>query len=113
MARTKGALNIRTQETMNRVQQLCEEMGLDLFAVMIDIVKTGKLQGVRKRLPPDQRLMILKEVTQYAYPKLASMKHTLDLGDDSLLKIEWEQPGLFEDDDESDGVEIEGEVINH
>ena len=111
MARTKGALNLRTQETMNRVQQLCEEMGLDLFAVMIDIVKTGKLQGVRKRLPPDQRLMILKEVTQYAYPKLSAMKHVLDIGDDNHLTIEWEQPELFGDDD-SEGVEIEGEIIN-
>ena len=112
MARTKGALNIRTQETMNRVQLLCLEMDLDVFAVMIDIVKSGKFKGVRKRLPPDQRLMILKELTQYAYPKLAAMKHTLDLGDDNHLTIEWEQPNLFDDDD-GDGVEIEGEVINH
>ena len=112
MARTKGALNIRTQETMNRVQLLCEEMDLDLFAVMIDIVKTGKLRGERKRLPPDQRLMILKEVTKYAWPKLAAMKHTLVLGDDNHITIEWDQSDLFGEDD-SEGVEIEGEVLPH
>ena len=108
MARTKGALNIRTQETMNRVQQLCIEKGVDLFEVMLDIVATGKMKGVRKRLPPDQRLMILKELTQYAYPKLASMKHELDLGDDTSLTIAWQQDDMFPEDDA-----IEGEVVEH
>ena len=109
MARTKGALNIRTQETMNRVQQLCIEKGVDLFAVMLDIVATGKLKGVRKRLPPDQRLMILKELTQYAYPKLASMKHELDIGDDNSLTISWQQDDMFEDD----AIEGESEIVPH
>jgi hypothetical protein len=105
MARTKGALNLRTQETMNRVQALCEDRGLDLFGVMLDIVQTGKLKGERKRLPPDQRLMILKEVTQYAFPKLSAMKHILDVGDNDLT-IEWNQPELFPDEP------IDGEIIN-
>ena len=108
MARTKGALNLRTQETMNRVQQLCVEMDIDLFAVMLEIVKTGKLKGVRKRLPPDQRLMILKEITGYAYPKLATMRHELDVGDGNSLTIEWDQSDLFGDDE---AIEGEGEVI--
>ena len=103
MARTKGALNIRTQETMNRVQALCIEKGLDLFSVMLDIVKTVKLKGERKRLPPDQRLMILKEVTQYAYPKLSAMKHVLDV-DDNHISIEWNQGQLF--DQEADEQDI-------
>ena len=110
MPRTKGALNLRTQETMNRVQQLCQDRGLDLLGVMLDIVQTGKLKGERKRLPPDQRLMILKEVTQYAYPKLSAMKHVLDVADNNL-SIEWSQGGLFPEE----GTEIEGdaEIIEH
>ena len=107
MSRTAGALNIRTQQTMNRVQQLCQEKGIDLLGVMIDIVATGKLKGERRRLPPDQRLMILKELTQYAYPKLSAMKHVLDV-QDNHISIEWNQGALFDDD----AIEGEGEGIN-
>ncbi len=105
MARTTGALNLRTQETMSRVQAVCQEKGLDVFAVMADIVLTGKLKGERTRLPPDQRLMILKEITQYAFPKLSAIKHIIDI-DDNQITIEWNQGQLFED------KPIEGEVIN-
>ena len=94
------------------MQQLCEERGLDLLGVMLDIVKTGKLKGERKRLPPDQRLMILKEVTQYAYPKLSAMKHVLDVADNHL-SIEWNQGQLFDQDvGDPDQAEIPGEIIN-
>ena len=96
---------------MNRVQQLCEEKGVDLFEIMLDIVHTGKLKGVRKRLPADQRLMILKEITQYAYPKLASMKHELDVGDGNSLTIEWDQSDLFGEDDSIEG-ESEEVIVN-
>ena len=95
---------------MNRVQQLCIEMDLDLFGVMLEIVKSGKMKGVRKKLPADQRLMILKEVTQYAYPKLASMKHELDVGDGNSLTIEWDQSDLFPEDE---AIEGESEILPH
>ncbi len=69
MARTKGSLNKRTQEVIDRLN----ELGFDPIQGMVQIANEARQQG-------DLALSgaMCKELAQYMYPKIKSITHQVN-----------------------------------
>ena len=106
--RKKGALNKKTEQSLQNLFNVCADRGINLYEFGVDALLNGRIPLERKKLSIETRISIWRELMGYAYPKLAAIKHITDEGDNHIT-FEWEQGSMF--DEIGEPKETLGEVI--
>ena len=108
--RKKGALNKKTEQSLQSLFNVCAERGINLYEFGVDALLNGRIPKERKKLSAETRISIWRELMGYAYPKLAAIKHITD-NEDTHITFEWEQGSMF--DEIGEPREIPGEIIEN
>ena len=94
---------------MAHLHELMRKGSQDMMQWGLDVIFTGKIKGVAKRLDPHLRIAVWKELMQYSASKQATIKHVIDPGDGQLT-FSWDDEHIDETD--IPAITIEGEIIN-
>ena len=98
--RSKGTLNKRTQELVERLDALgCDSLEVTAMFAMNDVVGLGYMSKeefeanpaeARNIISPELRAQMAKELNQFLYAKRKALEHSAD--HDGVIEIRWVTP---------------------